>query len=163
MERGACLRKKGCSCEQLAKENMKKKHTTLPVSLPNSHPPVRARVSPACSGSVSDLGKATLQPPALHQASLCSSLAHASDRGNFHVAFKFPFRDTAHGNSAREDFWRARPAWRRWRCLVGHGIMDSSFDFRGCCERGQNTAVRTVRAVPSVCLSIHKTLEYNYN
>ena len=25
------------------------KHTTLPVSLPNSHPPVRARVSPACS------------------------------------------------------------------------------------------------------------------
>ena len=101
MERGACLRKKGCSCEQLAKENMKKKHTTLPVSLPNSHPPVRARVSPACSGSVSDLGKATLQPPALHQASLCSSLAHASDRGNFHVAFKFPFRDTAHGNAAR--------------------------------------------------------------
>ena len=102
MERGACLRKKGCSCEQLAKgttsqRKHEEKHTTLPVSLPNSHPPVRARVSPACSGSVSDLGKATLQPPALHQASLCSSLAHASDRGNFHVAFKFPFRDTAHG------------------------------------------------------------------
>ena len=129
-------------------------HGSLPAEkeVANGFATVRARVSPACSGSVSDLGKATLQPPALHQASLCSSLVHASDRGNFHVAFKFPFRGTAHGNAAREDFWRARPAWRRWRCLVEHGIMDSSFDFRGCCERGQNTAVR---AVPSVCLSIH--------